>query len=106
MIENIRNSREIEYKWQAHSICDFHLFLELACNLGAKLSKPKKIKISDLYLDTREKFFMASNLECRIRFTNKDAELTLKSFASRIKKFFSAMKKAFNFLILIQKKRP
>lgn len=77
----IKNSSEIEYKWQVHSIHDYQLFLKLTCNLGAKLSKPRKFKIHDLYLDTREKFFKSSHLECRIRLTNGDYELTLKSFA-------------------------
>ena len=88
MRKNIKNSNEIEYKWQAHSIRDYQLFLELTCDLGAKLSKPKKIKINDLYLDTPEKFFKSSHLECRIRVTNGDSELTLKSFADPKQKIF------------------
>ena len=88
MRKNIKKSREIEYKWHVHSFRDYQLLLELACDLGAKLYKPKKFKINDLYLDTREKFFRSSHLECRIRLSNGDSELTLKSFADPKKKIF------------------
>lgn len=83
MDKNIRNSTEIEYKWQAHSIRDYKLFLQLTQNLGAKLSKLKKIQIKDLYLDTPENFFLSSHLECRVRLSNGHSELTLKSFTDR-----------------------
>ena len=88
MRQNSKNGKEIEYKWRVHSIRDYQLFLALTCDLGAKLSQPKKLKINDLYLDTPEKFFKSSHLECRIRVTNRDSELTLKSFANPKQKIF------------------
>ena len=88
MEQNIRNSKEIEYKWQANSIRDYKLFLQLTQNLGAKLSKLKKVQIKDQYVDTPEKFFLSSHLECRIRLSNGHSELTLKSFSDPNQEIF------------------
>ncbi|MBA2727116.1 MAG: CYTH domain-containing protein, partial [Parachlamydiaceae bacterium] len=73
--------KEIEYKWQAHSLRDYKLFLQLAQNIGANLSKQKKMLNRDQYLDTPEHFFLSSHLECRIRLNKEQSELTLKSFS-------------------------
>lgn len=81
MKQNMSDSKEIEYKWRVHSVRDYQLFLEQTRNHGAQLSKPRKVKINDLYLDTPEKFFLSSDLECRMRLTRRDSELTLKSLA-------------------------
>lgn len=74
-------AKEIEKKWQAHSIRDYQFFLQLAQNHGAQLSGLKKVKIKDQYIETPEKFFQNSHLACRIRLMNGHAELTLKSFS-------------------------
>lgn len=81
-------SREIEYKWRVSSIRDFQLVLQLSQNLGAKLSKYKKVRIKDLYLDTPENYFQSSHLECRIRISNGHYELTLKSFSDTNQEIF------------------
>lgn len=72
--------QEIEYKWRVRSLQDYQRFLRLAKDLGVKLSKPKKVQIDDLYLDTPEKFFQSTHLQCRIRRSNTHSELTVKSF--------------------------
>lgn len=88
MKRNLSSSKEIECKWQAHSINDYQLFLQSAKNQGVKLSKPKNVQIKDLYLDTPEKFFQISHLECRIRLSHGHSELTLKSFSDPHQKIF------------------
>jgi CHAD domain-containing protein len=88
MEQNIRNNREIEFKWQAHSVGDYKLFLQLVKNLGAKLSRLKKVQIKDLYLDTQELFFLDSHRVCRIRNSNGHFELTLKSFSDPKQEIF------------------
>lgn len=88
MKKTIKKNQEIEYKWQANSVRDYHLFLELSQNLGAKLSKSQAVQVKDLYLDTLERFFQSSHLTCRIRLSNGCSELTLKSFSEPKQKIF------------------
>lgn len=84
----MNNSKEIECKWEAHSLLDYNQFLEFTQNLGAKLSRSWKIRINDTYVDTPEKFFQNSHLECRIRLSVGHSELTLKSFSGTDKNLF------------------
>ncbi len=79
----IKKFQEVEFKWQARSIHDFTLICLLAKKLGARFSRPKKIQIRDLYLDTRESFFERVHLVCRIRRYQKHSELTLKGFGTQ-----------------------
>jgi len=89
--------KEIEYKWNAHSLRDYHLLLQLAQDFGAKISKPKQVKNKDLYLDTPENYFLSSGLECRIRITDGHTELTLKSFSDPKQEIFIRDEKTIRF---------
>lgn len=80
--------KEIEYKWQAASLRDYQMFLQLAEKHGAKLSHSKKVKIKDLYLDTPENIFQSLHIASRLRFSHGQFEFTLKSFPDSTKKIF------------------
>lgn len=84
----MNNSKEIEGKWQAHTLDNFKIFLKQSQDLGAKLSKSRKVKIKDIYVDTPEKYFQCNQLECRIRLSQGHSELTLKSILKAKDKIF------------------
>jgi triphosphatase len=87
------SNKEIEYKWLAHSIHDYELFLEQTKKLGVKVSKSKKVRIKDVYLDTPEKFFQNAHFTCRIRQTDKHWELTVKGPSKQNHGMFSRYEK-------------
>ncbi|MBI1883745.1 MAG: CYTH domain-containing protein [Chlamydiae bacterium] len=75
----MKQSKEIEFKWQCESLQDFQKFIKAAHTWGHDFSQTKKVSIHDYYLDTSQRFFGERHVSCRLRKQDKRWELTLKS---------------------------
>jgi len=69
--------REYEFKWAAGNPSDFKIFLD-ALRGEARLGRPARRIIKDIYFDSASKYYSKNKISCRLRRENKKFILTLK----------------------------
>ncbi len=77
-----RDIQEIEFKWAVPSPDGYDVFLDYAKKLGGHFSRPKRVRINDSYLDTKDRLFGLTRTSCRLRNIDSRWELTMKALST------------------------